>query len=85
MKVTVWTSWDVKNPQHGGGKPKCIFVGEISAVPRVDDYIVLRDGFGAERVRDVVYDLVTGDVEIKIVSADPEDDYGPCLYVPVVG
>ncbi len=80
MKATVWTSWDGEAKDHDSGKPKCIFAGEIPAVPRVDEYIVLRDGFGAEIVRSVTYDFVSGEVEISIRGIDRGNEYGPCLH-----
>ena len=80
MKVTVWTSWDATAKDPDNGKPKCIFAGEISAVPRVDEFIVVRDGFAAEIVRSVTYDFVTGEVEISVRCADPDNEYGPCLH-----
>jgi hypothetical protein len=78
MKATVWTSLDGQAKDHDSGKPKCIFVGEISVVPRVDEFIVLRDGFGAEVVRSVTYDFVSGEVEISVRGIDPDNEYGPC-------
>lgn len=82
MKATVWTSWDGKAADYDSGRPKCIFMGEIFAVPRVDESIVVRDGFGAETVRSVMYDFATGDIEIHVTGNDRENAYGPCLYVP---
>lgn len=77
MKATVWTSWDAG---HVDGKPKCIFVGEISVVPHVGDYITLREGFGAEIVRSVTYDFVRDEVEISIRGIDRDNEYGACLH-----
>ena len=82
MKATVWTSWDGQAADYDSGKPKCIFVGEIFAVPRVDEYIAVRDGFGAEIVRSVTYDFVRGEVEISVRGTDRDNEYGPCLNVP---
>lgn len=80
MKATVWTSWDGAAADHDSGKPKCVFSGEIAAVPRVDEYIVLREGFGAEVVRSVTYDFVSGEVEISVRGIDRDNEYGPCLH-----
>lgn len=80
MKATVWTSWDGQAADHDRGKPKCIFVGEITAVPRVDEYIVLREGFGAEIVQSVTYDFVSGEVEISVRGIDRDNEYGPCKH-----
>ena len=79
MKATVWTNWDANATDYDSGKPKCIFVGEISAVPRVDDYIVVKDGFAAEIVRSVIYNLAADEVEISVRGIDRENGYGPCL------
>jgi hypothetical protein len=80
MKAYVWTSRNCNAADYESGKPKCIFMGEISAAPRVDDYIVLREGFGAEIVRSVIYDFVTDEIEICITGMDVNNYYGPCLY-----
>lgn len=78
MKATVWTSWDGAAADHDSGQPKCIFVGEISVVPREGEFIVLRDGFGAEIVHSVTYDFVGGGVEISVRGVDRDNEYGPC-------
>lgn len=80
MKATVWTSWNGSAVDYDSGKPKCVFSGEIVAVPRVDEYIVLREGFGAEIVRSVTYDFVSGEVEISVIGIDSDNEYGPCLH-----
>lgn len=83
MKATVWTSWNPRAATHDEGKPKCIFVGEIAAIPRSGDWIVVREGFASERVKDVTFDLVDGEVEISVHGIDPDNEYGPCmLYGP---
>lgn len=79
MKATVWTSWDAQAADHDSGKPKCIFAGDIFAVPRECEYIVVRDGFAAEIVRSVLYDFVRGEVEISVRGTDRDNEYGPCL------
>ena len=80
MKATVWTSWDGAAADHDSGKPKCIFSGEITAVPREGEFITLRDGFGAEVVRSVTYDFVSGEIEISVRGIDRGNEYGPCLH-----
>lgn len=80
MKATVWMSLDGQAADHDSWKPKCIFVGEIAAVPRVDEYIVLREGFGAEIVRSVTYDFVSGEVEISVRGIDRDNEYGTCKH-----
>jgi hypothetical protein len=79
-KATVWTGWDGTAVDHESGRPKCIFIGEIQAVPRVDEYIVVREGFSSETVRSVTYDFVSGEVEISVRGGDRSNEYGPCLY-----
>ena len=53
LSATVWTAWGipVKPLMFGANKPKCIFNGEIQAVPNVGEHIVVKDGFGAETVQ----------------------------------
>ena len=80
MKATVWTSWDSGAKDHDSGKPKCIFSGEIHAVPRVDEYITVREGFACETVRSVTYNFVTREVEISVRGIDRDNEYGPCLW-----
>lgn len=80
MKATVWTSWNLSIKDHESRKPKCIFIGEIASVPRVGEYVVVKDGFGAETVTSVIHDFVTGEVEISVNAADPGNAYGPCLF-----
>jgi len=80
MKVKVWTSWNVCVDKDGHGKPKCIFDGEVQVAPTAGEYIVLRNGFGAETVESVVHDFVNGDVEIRVRTSDSENDYGGCLF-----
>lgn len=79
MKVSVWTSLDQCGPMQLL-VPKCIFIGEIASVPAVGEYVVLRDGFGAEHVTSVIHDLVSGEIEMQIANHDPDNDYGPCLF-----
>ena len=79
MKATVWTKWNVDAPSHELQKPKCIFNGEISAVPHKDDYIVVREGFAAVLVTSIIYDFVDNEVEIQTSCIDYDDEYGPCL------
>ncbi len=72
MKVTVWTS----------GQAKCIFVGKIKSIPRVGDFMVVREGFGCVTVQRVTYDFVADEIEIKVDERDPDNEYGPCLLYP---
>lgn len=74
MKASVWTQ------PFGHIRPKCIWIGEICAVPNVGDYVSLREGFGAEHVVSICHDFVTQEVEITINGHDPENSYGPCLW-----
>lgn len=80
MKITVWTAYhaDLRDPKLSR-KPKCIFVGESDVVPRIGDYVECRDGFGGEEVKEVFFDLVDKTVEIKVVTTDPDNRYGPSL------
>lgn len=80
IKATVWTSWDKLPNAYNSGKPKCIFIGEILAVPREGEYITVREGFGAEIVKSVIYDFVSGEVEISVIGIDKGNEYGQCLY-----
>lgn len=79
MKATVWTSWNPHATEHEEGKPKCIFAGDVLSVPRVGDWVVVRDGFASENVRDVIHDFVRGEIEISVTGFDPGNEYGPCL------
>lgn len=76
MKIKVWTSYSMDMRR----KPKCIFMGEASVLPRVGDYVACREGFGCETVKAVTLDLVRNEVEIRVGSSDPENAYGGCLY-----
>ena len=75
FKVTVWTR--APSPVHGN---KCIFQGEIPFIPRIGESIVVREGFCAEVVEDVLYSFVDGDVEIRIADGDRSNEYGPCIF-----
>lgn len=81
MQATVWTSWNTKAETHDKGRPKCIFVGEIQTVPREGEYVVVREGFCAERVESVIHDFVHGTVEIKVSTPDRDNEYGECLVL----
>lgn len=80
MKATVWTSWNPHAADHDEGKPKCIFNGDIALLPRVDEYVVVREGFAAERVVSVTHDLVTGEIEIAVYTSDPNNEYPSISY-----
>ena len=80
IKATVWTSWDGSAIERKEGKPKCIFIGEIVAVPREGEYIMVREEFGAETVKSVIYDFVSGEVEISVIGIDKGNEYGQCLH-----
>lgn len=80
MKVRVWTSWNTKKPADEG-RPKCIYEGETQGVPNVGDYVLLREGFCAEKVVQVICDFVRyGEIEITVSTCDPENAYGECLF-----
>ena len=73
LQATVWTT---RKPF--GNKlieAKCIFSGEINEIPRVGDHVVVCDGFCAERVEDVIFDFVRNEVEIRVATCDPNDEY----------
>lgn len=78
MKLTVWTpySW----PTPGTFERKCVFMGETEILPRVGEYIIVREGHSAEIVKSVLINLVTKTAEITIESEDEDNVYGPCLY-----
>lgn len=80
MKVYVWTKWDMRSKEPGGREPKCIFIGEIACAPSIGEYVVCREGFGAEAVYNVIHDLQSGEVEITVNTDDHADSYGPCLF-----
>lgn len=75
MKTIVWTKWDTKM-MDDGGKPRCIFCGEVSSVPRVGEYIVVKEGFCAEMVQSVTHDFVRGEIEITVATCDRDREYG---------
>lgn len=79
MKASVWTNWTAQATGLGG-KPKCIFIGEVSSAPRPGDFIVVREGFAAEVVLSVTYYLIRDEIEISIHGVDAANNYGPCLY-----
>ncbi len=73
MKISVWT-------KHGITPPKCIFQGNMDAIPREGEYIVVREGFCAHTVTSVCYSAVKNGVEITIDEADDKNEYGPCIF-----
>jgi len=73
MKATVWTSWNTRASDYKSGKPRCIFRGEIAFPPHAGDYIVVCDGYSAERVTSVIHDYVTGEVEIAVATPCDSD------------
>jgi hypothetical protein len=80
VKVEVYTREGVWERQ----KPKCIWRGELPAIPRVGDYVVVRDGCGSEPVFGVHWDLETGLVEIILETTDHENVY-PEVEIPTDG
>jgi hypothetical protein len=81
VKALVWTT---RAPGDVFGKPKCIFIGDVQSIPRVGEYVGLREGFGCEKVACVNHNFVDGEVEITVATSDPENNYGPCLYAELL-
>jgi hypothetical protein len=80
MKAKVWTSLNTASMNNMAKcRPKCIFDGEINEIPRVGEWVVVRDGFCAEMVTNVTHDLINGDVEISVRTVDSTGEYGACL------
>ena len=79
IKTTVWTKWK-DYEDYEDSRPKCIFIGEITYPPNVDDLIVVKDGFAATRITQVIHDFVTGELELRVDTSDTDNEYGPCLY-----
>ena len=77
MKATVWTRPNYN--QSVEARAKCIWQGEITAIPNETTGLVVRDGFCVESIRHVYYDLTTGEVEIGLNTTDPNEEYGPSL------
>ena len=69
MIVEVWTGY-----VGGLVGPKRIWRGEMTAVPREGEYICVRDGYGAEVVMSVMYDVVNNEIELR-VGPDDENVY----------
>ena len=76
IKATVWTQrvW-IKQDGQPFLRSTCIFAGEISEVPRKGDYVVVAEGFSAERVADVIFDLVKDEIEIQVETCDADNEY----------
>ena len=78
MKVTVWTKPDYdRNPI---AQAKCVFVGNISAIPQKDIGIVVRDGFCVASIDHIYYNLVNDSVEIGLETTDHNNEYPEVDY-----
>lgn len=75
MEARVWTSWGSSGIADKG-KPKCIFEGEISVVPRIGEWVVVKEGFCAEQVTEVIHDFTDDTVEISVSTSDDDNEYG---------
>lgn len=75
MQATVWTSWG-SGIADDKSKPKCIFEGEISVVPRVGEWVIVKEGFCAEQVTEVIHDFTDKTVEISVSTSDDANEYG---------
>jgi len=71
MKVDIWAK-RAYGPTPAKGK--LVWTGEMDSIPRVDEYIVVYDGWGAERVHTVFYNLYDNSVMIEI-GPDYQDEY----------
>lgn len=78
MKATVWTKTDYDDPK--APRSKCIWAGEIHAIPNKDTGIVIRDGFCVEYIEHVYYSLHNNTVEIQLKTTDPNNEYGVVNY-----
>lgn len=81
MKVTVWTT---RNIESNTSTQKCIFKGDTDFNLAEGDLLVVRDGFCAERVAGVLYDITDDSVEITLTTQDYENEYGDCLMYGVL-
>jgi len=59
-KVEVWTK------QYGGIAAKRIWVGNMSVVPRIGEYLEIHEGWAGETVESVVHSLFDDSVTIRI-------------------
>jgi len=70
IKVTVWTSG------YGAEyRPKCIFKGNIPALPRIGEHVDIAYGFASELVTSVTHELASGTVEISVRTVDRGNQY----------
>lgn len=77
MKVEFWT--------RNGGDPrdstryvhaKCVWRGDLGAIPRMGDGVVVRDGFASETVKRIDWMLEEGaSVCVMLDTCDPEGSY----------
>jgi hypothetical protein len=62
MKVEIWRKQDCSRAVKG----KCVWKGEMSVIPHVDEFVVIYDGWASERILEVHYNLYDNSVDIAI-------------------
>lgn len=75
FKLDVFTAWNTKLSGESG-KPKCILRTEINFVPTKDQHLIVKEGFGAERIEYILVDLISNSIEVHLCTMDVDNEYG---------
>lgn len=76
FKLMVYTAWNIdpRVPEEQR-KPRLIFIDEVYIIPQIGQHIVIKEGYCAESVAEVIINYTNNTADVTIASADTFREY----------